>query len=128
MNSYFYISMIIITTLTLLRVFRKQIRKWAYKIRAKLQIATLRTAIAEADKDKAETARKNMVVFNTLTGQFEPIQKKVLKGLSMATKNKNNGALTEGRKRALRMQKKKPRYFTSEKVKETEKKSLYVTD
>jgi type II secretory pathway pseudopilin PulG len=128
MTGFIQISMIIVTTLILLRVFRKQIRQWAYKIRAKLQIRSLRVAIKQADDDKSETQRKNMVVFNTLTGQFEPLQKKVLKGMSRATKNKNNAAMTDGRKRALLKQKKKQRYFTHEKVKETEKKSLYVTD
>jgi hypothetical protein len=52
----------------------KKFTSWLIKkllsLRAKLQLGSLRVAIGEADKDKAKTDRKNMVVFNAYSGQL----------------------------------------------------------
>lgn len=107
----------------------KKFTSWLIKkllsLRAKLQLGSLRVAIGEADKDKAKTDRKNMVVFNAYSGKYEPLQKKALKAHANSRKNKSNKAMTEGRKK---MMKKKPaRVIDMEKVKQIEEKSLYVT-
>lgn len=94
------------------------------KFRASLKIQSLRKAIAQADKDKDDTARKNMVVFNTAIGEFEPIQKKLLKVVERKSRNTNNAKMTEGRKRFMQKKKK----HLNQSVKELEKKSLYVTN
>lgn len=129
-QGWMIIAMIILTTLLVLRVFRKPIRNWLLRLRAKMQIHSLRNAIAGADEDKAETGRKNMVVYNTVSGEFEPLQKRVLKRISNNAKRKNNSKMTDGRKWAQQNGKTKTgkRYFTHKRVKETEKKSLYVTE
>mgnify|MGYP000897041550 CR=1 FL=1 len=106
----------------LLRVFRGKIVQWLFQLRAKLKLQSLRQAIADADKDKAETKRKNMVVFNTTTGTFEPVQKKLLKKIANGKKQE---AVPNGfrQKRAT-----KSKYITKSKVREVEKKSLYITN
>lgn len=105
------------------------IKKWIIQrllnLRARLQISSLREAIQGADKDKQHTGRKNMVVFNSTAGKYEPVQKKLLKIASNNTKNKNNKAMTPGRIRVMKKQ--KPRVFDPERVKQIENKSLYVT-
>ena len=108
--------------LLVLRVFRHKIVQWLFNLRAKLKLQSLRQAIADADKDKAETQRKNMVVFNTSTGTFEPVQKKLLKKIAST---KKQDAVPNG----YRMKKAVKRsYITPGKVKEVEKKSLYITN
>lgn len=94
-------------------------------LRAKLQISSLKEAIGLADKDKAKTGRKNMVVFNTVSGKYEPLQKRLLKNAANATKNRSNKAMTEGRKRM--MKKRKARIIDMNRVHQIEDKSLYVT-
>lgn len=116
----------VLAVLGLLRAFRDPIARWLIRLRGKLQIQSLRFAIEDADKDKAKTGRKNMVVFNKETGKFEPIQKRLLKVASRNSKNKSNKAMTDGRKRMMKQTKK--RVFTPEKVKSLEKKSVYVTN
>lgn len=108
----------------LIRTNRVKIRRWLLGLKARLQLSTLREAIHEADKDKEETGRKNIVIFNSTEQRFEPIQKRTLKRLSQAGKNKSNKAMTAGRKRVLTVRK---RPMTSSRVKQIEKKSLYVT-
>jgi hypothetical protein len=100
--------------------------RYLLRLRAKLQISSLKEAIHDADKDKEKTGRKNMVVFNTTSGKYEPVQKKLLKAATRVGKNKSNKALTEGRKRMLKQT--RERAFTNERVKQIEKKSLYVTN
>lgn len=101
--------------------------KKALALRAKLQISSLKEAIGEADKDKEKTGRKNMVVFNAHSGKYEPLQKKALKTVANATKNKSNKALTDGRRRVLQQTKRKKRIIDTDRVKTIEEKSLYVT-
>jgi hypothetical protein len=99
------------------------------RLKVKLQRQSLREAIHGADQDKAQTGRKNMVVYNTASGQYEPWQKQLLKAAARSGKNKSNKALTEGRKRELAKQRrKKRRILDTEKVHRIEKRSLYVTD
>jgi hypothetical protein len=105
---------------------RKAFIRMLLRFRDKLQIGTLRLAIHEADEDKEKTDRKNMVVFNTTSGRYEAIQKKVLKNATRVGKNKSNKAMTAGRKKM--MKKKADRIMRSERVKQIEKKSLYVTE
>lgn len=109
----------------ILRLFRKPIRKWVYTLRAKLRIRSLREAIGEADDNKQKTGRKTMVVFNRDSGKYEPLEKKILKAAARAGKNKNNGRQTEGRKKMRNIKKK--RYINSDRAKQIEKNSLYVT-
>lgn len=128
-------AIILVSVITLFRVFRKPIRRWVNTLYMKFKITTLRTAIRDADGIKDKTGRKAMVVFNKDTDAFEPIEKKLLKRAANASKRKNNAPMTEGRKRAaVKAQQekkqnslKKDRVFTPEKNHRTEKKSLYVT-
>lgn len=90
-------------------------------LRARLQQATLRTAIYNADKDKEKTGRKNMVVFNSTQGVYEPVQKKLLKRIAKAKKPQ---AIRNGY-RTAKAEKKAP--ISIHRVKVIENKSLYVT-
>lgn len=112
----------------LIRVFRKAIVSYLLKLRGRLTVASIRNAIQEADKDKEKTGRKNMVVFNTASGSFEPVQKKLLKGIARKNRNRSNAKQTDGRKRYLAQNPKEKSYLTSERVKTVEKKSLYTTN
>jgi hypothetical protein len=107
--------------------FKVWLIKKLLKLRARLQIKTLRSAIDDADENKKETGRKNMVVFNAHSGKYEPIQKRLLKNAANVTKNKSNKAMTPGRKKMMKQNKKK-RIVDSDRVKQIEKKSLYVTE
>ena len=111
--------------IALFLIFKKQIRKLLHRWNTKLQFASLRTAIHDADKNKIETGRKNIVVFNTSQSVFEPVQKKTLKAIANNMKNKSNKAMTPGRKK---MMKKHKRPVDIHRVKQIEKKSLYVTE
>lgn len=92
-----------------LKIFGKVI-SFLLKIKSKHQLETLRKAIHDADKDKEKTGRKNMVIYNSTTKKFEPVQKKILKQVSKIQKQK-------GGKRTM----------SSQRIKQIEKKSLYVT-
>lgn len=52
---------------------------WLLLLRSKLRMQSLREAIQEADKVKAETKCKMIVVFNSTSGKYEPVKKKTLK-------------------------------------------------
>lgn len=127
MKNYLELIAIICLFLLLLRVFRKPIRTWAYNLKGRLMIVSLRGAIKKADQDKKKTGRKNMVVFNRASGELEPVQKKLLKMAAKMSKNKSNAAMTKGRKRMMTKNKRKKTEFSTERVKQIEKKSLYVT-
>src|SRR4051812_39496238 len=86
---------------------RNQVVKYLIRLRSKLHIRSLRTAINGADKDKDLTGRKNMVVFNTASGEYEPLQKRLLKNAARAGKNKSNKAMTPGRKKMMKPAKKR---------------------
>lgn len=87
----------------------------------RLHLRSLRSAINDADKDKDETGRKNMVIYNSSISAFEPIQKKVLKRLA-------TGKIQERVPAGFRQPKAKKRTALNvEKVKEVEEKSLYIT-
>lgn len=96
------------TVVGLLRLpfIRNQVRKLAYRMTSPLRTQSLRKAIADADADKQKTKRKNIVVFNSDTQQFETVQKKQLK---QAVKSKAIKSLDWDR------------------VKRIEKKALYAT-
>jgi isochorismate hydrolase len=87
---------------------------------------SLRKAISEADKIKAETGRKVMVVFNAHSGEYEPIQKKLLKKVYKNGRNKRNRALTDGIVKKRRATK-KPGLLSHDRLKQIEKRSPYVT-
>lgn len=125
MSHIIIILLTLVTAVTLALLFRKQLRSWLYRMRGKLHVQSLRMAIIDADKDKAKTGRKNMVVMNTTSGSFEPAQKRLLKFLAAKNKQRNNGRLTAGRKKFAK--RKKITEITTEKVKQVEKNSLYVT-
>ena len=122
-----YIVGILILTAILLRVFRMKVLKWAMNLRAILRIRSLRVAIKDADEDKETTDRKNMVVFNTHSGHYEPVQKKLLKTIEKKGKNKSNAKMTKGRKWFLKNNPMKKKKILNAKVIEIENKSLYVT-
>lgn len=124
MNQGIIIISALIAVAVLIRLNRERIIKWLLALRASLKIQSLREAINGADADKKETMRKNMVVYNTAVGTYEPVQKRLLKQVERKGKNKNNAKMTEGRKRFMQQKKK----HLSMPVKELEKKSLYVTN
>jgi hypothetical protein len=104
---------------------RNRILTFLLRLRGQLRIRSLRQAIGDADKDKDQTGRKNMVVFNTASGEYEPIQKRLLKAASRSGKNKSNKAMTPGRMKMMKKQ--KARVLSIARVHTIEKKSLYVT-
>lgn len=120
------VLIVVLAALVLLAVIlKKKIVGWLHYLRGKLHIESLRQAINDADADKKETGRKNIVVMNTATGSFEPAQKRLLKFIAAKGKNKNNGKKTDGRKKFAKPVKRK---LDSADVKRIEKKSLYVTN
>lgn len=118
--------LIVATILMVLRIFAGPIRARLLRLRVKLRMVSLRHAIHEADDDKAKTQRKNLVVHKH-DGFFETVQKKQMKQLSAATKNKSNKAMTPGRRKMM-PKNPKQRLFDPERIREIEKKSLYVTN
>lgn len=121
-TTYIALAATFIAITVALAVFKKHIRAWLLKIRAKLKIQSLRKAINEADSDKKQTQRKNIVVFNALSGQFEAVPKKNLKRLAG---KKIQPIVQSGyrQKKAV-----KASSISKKQVKQTEKKSLYVTN
>ena len=114
---------------TLIIKFIRYIRRLLYnrliKIRSKLRFQSLREAIDGADKIKADTGRKAMVLFNNSSGKYEALPKKVLKAVADKRKVKGQPAQTEyRRKRPVKQSKGR---FTNERIKTLEKKSAYVT-
>lgn len=107
-------------------LFRNKLIEQLHVLRGRLHVESLREAINNADKDKMQTGRKNMVVFNTANSEFEPVQKRMLKFLAAKGKQKNNAKKTDGRKKFAKPVGK--RVLTGEKVKQVEKSSLYVTN
>jgi len=120
------VAIIITTALLLMRLFRKQLRNKLLYWRQRLKVRSLRAAIKKANKIKDETNRKAIVVMNLGSGEYEAVTKKDLKQVSEIGKNKSNKAMTEGRKKY--MKKRKPGRITAARVKQIEKKSLYVTN
>lgn len=106
-------------------LLKSKVVAWLHYLRGKLHVESLRQAINDADADKADTGRKNIVIMNTATGSFEPAQKRLLKWLAAKGKNKNNGKQTSGRKKFAKPVKRK---LDSDDVKRIEQKSLYVTN
>jgi uncharacterized protein (DUF885 family) len=124
-----------VTLATLLLLFKNKIAGWLHYLRGKLHVQSLRTAIVDADKDKATTGRKNMVVYNLANNEFEPAQKRLLKFMSNKNKADGNTGRVKVRKkngRVVKVVKKKAkpinRTLTPERIHHIEKKSLYVTN
>lgn len=122
MSNIIIISLLILTAIAaLVIVFKQKIIALLVSFKNKLFIKSLRHAINDADADKDKTGRKNMIVWNTASQQFEPIQKKQLK--KMATIKKQPSV-----QNGYRVPKaKKVTSLTTSVVKKTEKRSLYVT-
>lgn len=123
MDKTFIISLLISLAIVfiLIRMNLKRIRKYLSVLSVRLHIRSLRNAINGADKDKDDTGRKNIVVYNTAINAFEPVQKKMLKKLA-------NKKVQDKVPAGYRQQKaKKKTYLTTHKVKQVEEKSLYVT-
>lgn len=125
MNAVYISIGIILVLVGLCIAFRKQIVNRLYRLKMKVQLMTLRTAIHDADGDKEKTGRKNMVIYNSTQGKFEPIQKKKLKLVAAAGKNKSNKSLTAGRKK--RKVPARKRLIDIDRVRNIEEKSLYKT-
>lgn len=87
-------------------------------------MGSLRGAIHGADADKAETDKKNIVILNSTTNEFEPVRKVVLKRIAAANRNTNNAAQTKFRKRNPSG---KARKLDPARISKIEKASLYVT-
>lgn len=126
MRIYLIIAIVFVSLVMLIRINKKAIVKWLFGLRARLQLRSLRNAIVKADHEKEKTGRKNMVVFNTVGGGFEPISKRLLKTAERAGKNNSNKKMTPGRKRVVKMRGPKKKVLNMP-VTEIEKKSLYVT-
>ena len=135
MSDIIIILLSFVTAITAIFLFKKQIVAWLHRLRGRLHIQSLRKAIIDADKDKEKTGRKNMVVMNTASGAFEPVQKRLLKFLSQKNKGdgdtgrvkvrrRNGRVKVVGRKKAKAVNK----TITPERVHQIEKKSLYVTN
>jgi len=120
MQTLIIISVVIIFFITAW-MCKKQLVKVLLKLKGKLHIQSLRTAINDADADKEKTDRKNLVVFNTSTGEFEPVQKRMLKGIA---KMKSQNKVPAGFRQPKAVKKSA---LTLQKVKHVENKSLYVT-
>lgn len=125
MSIYFIIAASMLTIIILIRVFRVRIIRWLLKVRAQLKLRSLGKAIQAADDEKARTRRKAMVVYNSHSGEFEPITKRLLKAAERAGKSKGSAAKTKYRKRHQPAQKKK---YLTETVTNIEKKAPYVTN
>lgn len=97
-----------------LRAFRSFLIQRLLRFKAKLHVGSLRDAIKEADRLKKETKRKHLVIFNKATGQWETIQKQQLKAAHQKHKLYNRGKVDQDG-------------LTLQRVKQIEKKSVYVT-
>lgn len=95
------------------------------KLRSKLRLASLREAIEKADENKSRNGRKNIVVFNNVSGNFEPIEKRAMKRLK--SKHQGNGSPKQTDYRKKRQKNLKPSRFTNELIHHLENKSAYVT-
>lgn len=107
------------------RWLRERLIRGLLKLRAKGQVASLRLAIAEADKIKMATGRKVLVVYNKATQQWECVEKQALKRMHKVRK-----AVTanDRRKRGrVTTSPKDNKGMTLERVKTIEKKHVYAT-
>jgi hypothetical protein len=95
-----------------------------WKIKARLNVVSLRMAIEQADKINASTGRKMIVIFNSDKMEYEAVEKQLLKTAANARKVKGQPAKTEYRKK---QKEKKPGAITHQRVHRIEKRSLYVT-
>lgn len=126
-TNYFIAAASVGLVILLIFLFKKPIVARLKRLAIKLQLNSLREAIHKADHDKETTGRKNMVVYNTTVSAFEPVQKKLLKKIAKAGKNKNNAAKTPGRMWFQKNNKKKKTSVDTQRVKQLEEESLYVT-
>lgn len=90
-------------------------------------MSSLREAIVDADEIKEKTGKKAIVVFNNHGGTFEAMSKRLLKKAAKNGKAKGSPALTKARKKRKLIKTAAPGRFTSSRIKNLEKKSLYVT-
>lgn len=121
-NVTIILAIVIVSIVLLMRIFRKQIRRWVGVMCVRFKIGSIRTAIEEADKNRDETGRKTMIVYNTVSGGYEAVEKRLLKKAANI-KNKNNAVKTDGRKKLARS---KRRILDHDRVRSIEEKSLYV--
>lgn len=105
--------------------FRALIANRLIKLRSKMRMNTLREAIGKADADKEKTGRKNIVVFNNVSGAYEPLQKRLMKVAHKVQKGKGQPSQTKYRKKHPKRI--KPSRFTNDRIHQLEKKSAYVT-
>lgn len=96
------------------RALRTALIAGLLKLRAKLQIASMRDAIKEADTLHEETGKKYLVVYNKATKEWEPIAKQQLKAA-----HKRHKAFVRG--------KVKDDGITLERAKQIEKRSVYAS-
>jgi len=124
---FLILATVLVTIVTLGYHFRTKIRKKLYQMSMKMQLGSLRTAIHDADKNKEESQRKNIVVFNSSSKNFEPVQKRLLKFVAKSGKGNSNAKQTKYRKRYTPGKKRKNETITADRIKVIEKQSLYVT-
>lgn len=125
MINYLILIVVVSLALVIIRMFRGPIIKYLRKIQNKIFFHSLRKAIGDADADKERTSRKNIVVYDTDDREFKPVHKRTIKQVANMTKNKSNRKQTEGAKKMNK--KRKAPVLTMDRVKNIEKKSLYVT-
>lgn len=123
-NELIISAIVFVGVVILFRVFRKPIISRLKKLKARLNIVSLRMAIEEADKMERATGRKMIVVFIESKGEYQAVEKQTLKTVANVRKVKGQPAQTEFRKK---QGVKKPGSITHNRVKVIEKRSLYVT-
>lgn len=105
------------------RVLRVFMINQLLKLRARLQMATMRDAIKAADKIHKETGKKVLVIYNNATKAWEPIEKQLLKLAHKKLKKVNANAKRKRGKEDLDA----AGGMTLNRVKVIEKKSVYAT-
>ncbi len=127
-NAVIISAIILVSLVTVVRIFRKPLRAWAMKMTVKFKIGSLRKAIRQADKIKAVKGRKALVVYDSQSQEFTATEKKVLKKASSVTKNRSNKASTDGRKKMKSQDKRsnQQRVLNPSRIKVIEENSLYV--
>ena len=134
MTNLLIILILTLLMLAIVHAFRRPLISYFSQLRGKLHVQSLRKAIISADKDKAKTGRKNIVVFNSTSGSFEPVQKRLLKFLGERNKKQSDGVRKKVRKKngkvvkvVVRKKKQPAGEINTGRIKEAEQKSLYVT-
>jgi hypothetical protein len=117
--------------LKIINLVRFAIVNKLWKIKARLNVVSLRMAIDQADKSQAMTGRKMIVIFNSSSMEYEAVEKQTLKAVANIKKVNGQPAHTKYRKRnaenIVAGSRAKIGSITHHRVHRIEKRSLYVT-